>query len=114
MGGLQRCTRRVAGRRLRKNRACIWIPGAQHLVGDVVMRDPGGPWLYENIEAVNIAVTEDGSFRIRIDRKRDCKTLVAMLGALGGESRSEAKAAASRANGARGGRPRKHFQPGRA
>ncbi len=98
----------------RKDGACVSISGTNSY-GDLVMRDPKGPWSYENIEAVkDIAVAEDGSMWLRIDRTRDRQTLVAMLGALGGESRSEAKAAASRANGARGGRPRKHSQSGRA
>lgn len=47
-------------------------------------------------------------YRIEIDiSSEDVTRLAAMMGRIGGKSTSERKAAASRANGRRGGRPKK-------
>lgn len=48
------------------------------------------------------------SYKIEIDvSSEDVTRLAAMMGRVGGKSTSERKAAASRANGRRGGRPKK-------
>jgi hypothetical protein len=43
--------------------------------------------------------------------KKDLSKIAALLGALGGASKSRAKAAAARKNGKLGGRPRKKAKP---